>query len=51
MARLAAINNAVRTLDESVNRAREAERLGYESVWVTQLPELLMQSDPIWVLA
>jgi F420-dependent oxidoreductase-like protein len=31
--------NAVRSLDESVNRAREAERLGYESVWVTQLPD------------
>ena len=39
MARLAAFNLAVRTLDESVNRAREAERLGYESVWVTQLPD------------
>src|SRR5438477_8776872 len=39
MARLAAFNPAVRTLEESVNRAREAERLGYESVWVTQLPD------------
>jgi F420-dependent oxidoreductase-like protein len=39
MARLAALTNAVRTLDESVARAREAERLGYESVWVTQLPD------------
>lgn len=39
MARIAAMNPAVRTLDESVNRAREAERLGYESVWVTQLPD------------
>jgi F420-dependent oxidoreductase-like protein len=39
MARLAAFNPAVRTLDESVTRAREAERLGYESVWVTQLPD------------
>jgi len=33
------MNPAVRTLEESVNRAREAERLGYESVWVTQLPD------------
>src|SRR3954469_6028931 len=33
------MNNAVRTLDESVSRAREAERLGYESVWVTQMPD------------
>src|SRR5438309_12065330 len=39
MARLAALTNAVRTLDESVSRAQEAERLGYESVWVTQLPD------------
>ena len=39
MARLAALANAVRTLDESVLRAKEAERLGYESVWVTQLPD------------
>ena len=39
MARLAALNPAVRTLGESVNRAREAERLGYESVWITQLPD------------
>jgi F420-dependent oxidoreductase-like protein len=39
MARLAAFNPAVRTLDESVTRVREAERLGYESVWVTQLPD------------
>src|ERR1700719_3381088 len=39
MARLAAFNPAVRTLEESVTRAREAERLGYESVWVTQLPD------------
>lgn len=39
MARLAALNPAVRTLEESVTRAREAERLGYESVWVTQLPD------------
>ena len=33
------MNPAVRTLDESIARAREAERLGYESVWVTQLPD------------
>jgi F420-dependent oxidoreductase-like protein len=33
------MNPAVRTLDESISRAREAERLGYESVWVTQLPD------------
>jgi F420-dependent oxidoreductase-like protein len=39
MARLAALANGVRTLDESVLRAKEAERLGYESVWVTQLPD------------
>jgi F420-dependent oxidoreductase-like protein len=39
MARLAAFSPAVRTLEESVTRAKEAERLGYESVWVTQLPD------------
>jgi F420-dependent oxidoreductase-like protein len=39
MARLAAFSPAVRTLEESVSRARDAERLGYESVWVTQLPD------------
>ena len=33
------MNPAVRSMEESVNRAREAERLGYESVWVTQLPD------------
>src|SRR5438445_11916224 len=33
------MNPAVRSFEESVNRAREAERLGYESVWVTQLPD------------
>lgn len=38
MSRLAAFVDAVKTLDESVARARAAERLGYESVWVTQLP-------------
>jgi F420-dependent oxidoreductase-like protein len=39
MARLAAFNPAVRTLEESVSRAIDAERLGCESVWVTQLPD------------
>jgi F420-dependent oxidoreductase-like protein len=39
MPRLAAMNPAVRTLEESVARAQAAERLGYESVWVTQLPD------------
>jgi F420-dependent oxidoreductase-like protein len=33
------MNPAVRTLNESVARAQNAERLGYESVWVTQLPD------------
>jgi F420-dependent oxidoreductase-like protein len=36
--RLAAFIDAVKTLDDSVARAKAAERLGYESVWVTQLP-------------
>lgn len=39
MPRLAAFNNATRTLEESVTRAKAAERLGFESVWVTQLPD------------
>ena len=39
MDRLAAFSPAVRTLDESVSRAQAAERLGYESVWTTQLPD------------
>jgi F420-dependent oxidoreductase-like protein len=38
VARLAAFIDAVKTLDESVARATVAERLGFESVWVTQLP-------------
>jgi F420-dependent oxidoreductase-like protein len=38
VARLAAFVDAVKTLDESVARAKAAERLGFESVWVTQLP-------------
>jgi F420-dependent oxidoreductase-like protein len=37
--RLAAFNPAVRTLEESVARARAAERIGFESVWTTQLPD------------
>lgn len=39
MSRLAVNSPAVRTLDESVARAKLAERLGLESVWVTQLPD------------
>ena len=39
MGRLAAFNPAVKTLDESVARAVAAERLGFESVWATQLPD------------
>ncbi|HKW69565.1 MAG TPA: LLM class flavin-dependent oxidoreductase [Candidatus Dormibacteraeota bacterium] len=39
MARLAVFNPAVRTLEESVLRARLAERLGFTSVWATQLPD------------
>jgi F420-dependent oxidoreductase-like protein len=39
MARLAVFNPAVRTLDESVLRAKTAERLGFKSVWTTQLPD------------
>jgi F420-dependent oxidoreductase-like protein len=38
MARLAAFSPAVRILEESVARAQAAERLGYDSVWTTQLP-------------
>ena len=37
--RLAAFNPAVKTLEESVARAVAAERLGFESVWATQLPD------------
>ncbi len=39
MARLAAFNQAVKTLDESISRAQAAERLGYESIWTSQLPD------------
>lgn len=39
MARLAVFNNAGKTLAESVSRAQAAERLGFESVWATQLPD------------
>ena len=39
MSRLAAFNPAVRTLDESIARAKAAERLGYESIWLSQLPD------------
>jgi F420-dependent oxidoreductase-like protein len=38
MDRIAAFSPAVRTLEESVNRARIVERYGYESLWTTQLP-------------
>lgn len=39
MSRLAAFNPAVKTMDESLARAKAAEKLGYESVWITQLPD------------
>jgi F420-dependent oxidoreductase-like protein len=39
VARLAVFSPAVRTIDESVARAKTAERLGFESVWTTQLPD------------
>jgi F420-dependent oxidoreductase-like protein len=38
MGRIAAFSPAVRTLEESVNRARIIEKHGYESLWTTQLP-------------
>ncbi|HET7338525.1 MAG TPA: LLM class flavin-dependent oxidoreductase [Candidatus Dormibacteraeota bacterium] len=38
MGRLAAFSPAVKTLDESVRRARIVEEHGYESLWTTQLP-------------
>ncbi len=39
VARLAAFNPAVKSLDESIARAQAAERLGYESIWTSQLPD------------
>jgi F420-dependent oxidoreductase-like protein len=39
VARLAAFNPAVKSLDESIARAQTAERLGYESIWTSQLPD------------
>jgi F420-dependent oxidoreductase-like protein len=39
VARLAAFNPAVKTLDESIARAQTAERLGFESIWTSQLPD------------
>src|SRR5437667_3085541 len=39
MAHLAVFNPAVRTLHESVLRAEMAERMGFRSVWTTQLPD------------
>ncbi len=38
MGRLAVVNQAGRNFDQSVARAKTAEGLGFESVWVTQLP-------------
>ena len=38
MERLAAFSPAVRTLENSIARARAAEKHGYESLWTTQLP-------------
>ena len=38
LSRLAAFSPAVRTLEESVERARIVEKHGYESLWTTQLP-------------
>src|SRR6202022_1569244 len=39
MTRLAVFNSAVRTLDESIARTKVAERLGFDSAWVSQLPD------------
>ena len=39
MERIAVFNPATKTLDQSIARAKLAERLGYESVWVSQLPD------------
>lgn len=38
MGRLAAFSPAVKTLEESIRRARIVEEHGYESLWTTQLP-------------
>jgi F420-dependent oxidoreductase-like protein len=39
MERLAVFSPAVKTIEQSVQRAQTAERLGFESVWTTQLPD------------
>ncbi len=39
MGRLAVFSPAGKTLDESVARAKTAERLGFESVWTSQMPD------------
>lgn len=39
MAHIAVFNPAVRTLHESVLRAEMAERMGFRSVWTTQMPD------------
>src|SRR5256885_8876748 len=38
-AQLGVFNPAVKKLDESVLRAKMAERLGFKSVWTTQMPD------------
>src|SRR5437868_4049288 len=39
MAQLGVFNPAVKTLEESVLRAKMAERLGFKSIWTTQMPD------------
>lgn len=39
MSRLAAFLPAVKTLPESLSLAKAAERFGYESIWLSQLPD------------
>jgi F420-dependent oxidoreductase-like protein len=39
MPRLAAFSPAVKSLDDSIGRAQTAERLGYESIWTSQMPD------------
>src|SRR5438045_9386928 len=39
MAHLGVFNPAVKKLEESVLRAKMAERLGFKSVWTTQMPD------------